>query len=67
MTQFSSLVIYNILNKRLLNNKKIIISTNLNTDEIMKSYSERIYSRLFGNFNMYKFYGEDIRLKRHSL
>ncbi|KUO70459.1 MAG: hypothetical protein APF77_05500 [Clostridia bacterium BRH_c25] len=66
-TQFSSLVIYNILNKRLLNNKKIIISTNLNTDEIMKSYSERIYSRLFGNFNMYKFYGEDIRLKRHSL
>ena len=64
-TQFSSLVIYNILNKRLLNNKKTIISTNLNTDEIMKSYSERIYSRLFGNFNMYKFYGEDIRLKRH--
>ena len=66
-TQFSSLVIYNILNKRLLNNKKIIISTNLNTDELMKSYSERIYSRLFGNFNMYKFYGEDIRLKRHSM
>lgn len=66
-TQFSSLVIYNILNKRLLNNKKIIVSTNLNTDEIMKSYSERIYSRLFGNLSMYKFYGEDIRLKRHSL
>lgn len=64
-TQFSSLVIYNILNKRLINNRKIIISTNLNTDEIMKNYSERIYSRLFGNFNMYKFYGEDIRLKRH--
>jgi len=66
-TQFSSLVIYNILNKRLLNNKKIIVSTNLNTDEIMKSYSERIYSRLFGNLSMYKFFGEDIRLKRHGL
>lgn len=66
-TQFSSLVLYNILNKRLLNNKKIIISTNLNTDEIMKTYSERIYSRLFGNLSMYKFYGEDIRLKRHIL
>ena len=63
-TQFSSLAIYNILNKRLFNNKKMIISTNLNTDEIMKNYSERIYSRLFGNFNMYKFYGEDIRLKK---
>lgn len=66
-TQFSGLVIYSILNKRLLNNKKTIISTNLNTDEIMKSYSERIYSRLFGNFNMYKFFGEDIRLKRHNM
>lgn len=66
-TQFSSLVIYNILNKRLLNNKKLIISTNLNTDELMKNYSERIYSRLFGNFNMYKFYGDDIRLKKHIL
>lgn len=66
-TQFSGLVIYSILNKRLLNNKKTIISTNLNTDEIMKSYSERIYSRLFGNFNMYKFFGEDIRLKRHRM
>lgn len=65
-TQFSSLVIYNILNKRLLNNKKMIISTNLNTDEIMKNYSERIYSRIFGSFNMYKFYGEDIRLKIRS-
>lgn len=62
-TQFSGLVIYSILNKRLLNNKKTIVSTNLNTDEIMKNYSERIYSRLFGNFNMYKFFGEDIRLK----
>jgi DNA replication protein DnaC len=62
-TQFSSLVIYNILNKRLINNKKMIISTNLDTDEIMNCYSERIYSRVFGSFSMYKFYGEDIRLK----
>lgn len=66
-TQFSSLVLYNILNKRLLNNKKLIVSTNLNTDEIMKSYSERIYSRLFGNLSMYKFYGRDIRLEKHRL
>lgn len=66
-TQFSNLVIYNILNKRLLNNKKLIISTNLNTDEIMKNYSERIYSRLFGNLSMYKFYGKDIRLEKLRL
>jgi len=66
-TQFSNLAIYNILNRRLLNNKKIIISTNLNTDELMSTYSERIYSRIFGSFSMYKFYGDDIRLKMRTM
>lgn len=66
-TQFSNLAIYNILNRRLLNNKKIIISTNLNTDELMNTYSERIYSRILGNFSMYKFFGDDIRLKMRTM
>jgi DNA replication protein DnaC len=66
-TQFSNLAIYNILNRRLLNNKKIIISTNLNTDELMGTYSERIYSRILGNFSMYKFFGDDIRLKMRTM
>lgn len=66
-TQFSNLAIYNILNRRLLNSKKIIISTNLNTDELMTTYSERIYSRILGNFSMYKFYGDDIRLKMRTM
>lgn len=66
-TQFSNLAIYNILNRRLLNNKKIIISTNLNTDELMSTYSERIYSRILGNFSMYKFFGDDIRLKMRTM
>lgn len=66
-TQFSSLAIYNILNRRLINDKKAIISTNLNTDELMSTYSERIYSRIFGNFSMYKFFGDDIRLKIRTM
>lgn len=61
-TQFSGLVIYNILNKRLMENKKVIISTNLSVEEIMNIYSERISSRIFGSFYLYKFFGEDIRL-----
>lgn len=61
-TQFSGLVIYNILNKRLTESKKMIISTNLDVDEIMKNYSERITSRVFGNFDMFEFFGDDIRL-----
>jgi len=66
-TQFSNLAIYNILNRRLLNNKKMIISTNLNTDELMNMFDERIYSRILGNFSMYKFYGSDIRLKMRTM
>lgn len=61
-TQFSGLVIYNILNKRLTESKKMIISTNLDVDEIIKNYSERITSRIFGNFDMFEFFGDDIRL-----
>lgn len=66
-TQFSELVIYNILNKRLLDRKKIIISTNLDIDELMSLYSNRITSRLFGNFDTHWFIGKDIRLKMHKL
>ncbi len=66
-TQFSNLALYNILNRRLINDKKIIISTNLNTDELMSTYSERIYSRILGNFSMYKFFGDDIRLKMRTM
>ncbi len=61
-TQFSGLVIYNILNKRLINSKKMIVATNLDVNEILRDYSERITSRLFGKFRMFEFFGDDIRL-----
>ena len=38
--------IYNIISDRLEHNKKTIISTNLNLDEIENIYGERIFSRL---------------------
>ncbi len=66
-TQFSNLAIYNILNKRMLSGKKMVIATNLNIDEFIKLYSERIFSRVLGNFDMCKFIGDDIRLKMHRI
>lgn len=66
-TQFSGLAIYNILNRRISNDKKLIISTNLDVDEIIKVYSDRITSRIFGNFDMFEFIGDDIRLKMHRI
>ena len=57
-----------IINTRLLNlNTKItktIISTNLNIQEIFKKYEERIGSRIAGFYDIYHFFGEDLRLKR---
>jgi DNA replication protein DnaC len=61
-TQFSNQAIYNILNKRIVNMKKMIISTNLNGVDFQNTYSERIVSRIIGNFEACRFVGKDIRL-----
>ena len=61
VTQFSVAVLYNLLNYRLLNGKPMIISSNLGPKEIEKTYKERIYSRLGGDFTVLRFVGNDIR------
>ena len=66
-SQFSSLVLYELLNRRLTDKKKMVISTNLEIDDLTNLYSERINSRLFGNFEFMEFVGEDIRLMKVSL
>lgn len=57
--------LFNIINTRLLNqnNKclKTIISTNLSLPILSKTYGERIISRLIGDYNICRFFGEDIR------
>lgn len=62
--------LFTILNTRLLNlnNKvtKTIISTNLNINNIFKNYEERIGSRIAGFYDIYYFFGDDLRFKaRH--
>ena len=60
--------LFNIINTRLLNqnNKclKTIISTNLSLPILNKTYGERITSRLIGNYNICRFFGEDLRYKK---
>ncbi|MCR1952084.1 MULTISPECIES: ATP-binding protein [unclassified Clostridium] len=63
LTEFSATEFFNFLNKKLLKKKKMLISTNLSLPDISKNYSERISSRLLGNFKLYKFYSEDIRIQ----
>ena len=65
LNEFSVSELFNILNRKILNNKKIIISTNLPLSDIVKRYSERISSRLLGDFKLFKFYSEDIRVYKN--
>lgn len=55
--------LFNIVNKRVLQNKKMIISTNLSPSELLSRYERRITSRLFDTdeFETYKFIGRDLR------
>ena len=61
--------LFTILNTRLLNlnNKvtKTIISTNLGIDNIFNTYEERIGSRIAGFYDIYYFFGDDLRFKRN--
>lgn len=65
INDFSKTELFNLLNKKLLKEKKMIISTNWTLEGLLKNYSERISSRLLGNFSLCKFYGDDIRIKKN--
>lgn len=60
-TQFTVSALYNIINSRLLENKPVIISTNLSPEQIEQKYSSRIASRIYGNYKYLIFCGRDIR------
>lgn len=60
--------LFTILNTRILNLNhritKTIISTNLNIKDIFNNYEERIGSRIAGYYDIYCFFGEDLRFKK---
>ncbi len=65
---FVTAALYALVNQRLLAGKAMLISTNLNNEEIAKRYSPQIASRLQGEFTNLPFLGQDIRaLKARGL
>lgn len=60
--------LFTIINTRILNLNhhvtKTIISTNLNMKDIFSIYQDRIGSRIAGYYDIYYFFGDDLRLKR---
>ncbi|HHZ02061.1 MAG TPA: ATP-binding protein [Tissierellia bacterium] len=60
---FTNAELFNIINERMITEKKTIISTNLSLEQLRDTYSDRITSRIFNNFVPLKFYGKDLRFK----
>lgn len=60
-TQFTISTLYTIINSRIIAEKPTIISTNLRLNEIESKYSQRIASRLIGEYEQFLFIGDDIR------
>ena len=61
INDFTISQLFTCLNERSLRKKSIIISTNLSLKELRDYYSERIFSRIVGNFRFCKMTGPDIR------
>lgn len=65
-TLFSNVSFFDIINSRLNTKKSTIISTNLDKIELEDMYSERILSRLYGEYKIFTFLGDDIRIQNKT-
>ncbi len=65
INNFSHSCLFNFINKKLLLNKSLIISTNFTLKHLQETYSDRIFSRLSGEFSILNFFVKsDIRLQK---
>ena len=63
-TPMADSALYTLINTRLIEGKKTIISTNLSFDAMEKRYSAQICSRIRGEYRLLPFVGRDIRQLR---
>lgn len=65
--QFISAQLFTCLNERHIGRKSTVISTNLSLAEMQARYSDRVFSRITNDYELYKLTGSDIRvLKRRQ-
>ncbi len=62
-TAFTIATIHDLIDTRLCAGRPTIISTNLQFDDLEKRYTERMTSRIYGNYKRYQFIGGDVRIK----
>ena len=64
VTRYTQAEVYDLVNHRLNTGKPTIINTNLGLQEIERTYSSRVHSRLAGMYAVVQFRGRDIRLQK---
>ena len=66
LTSFVQSAFYRIINDRLINNRKTILSTNLTPGELGARYGAAVGSRIQGEYDILQFYGKDIRIRKRD-
>ena len=66
LTSFVQSAFYRIVNDRLTADRKTVLSTNLPLEEIGRRYGEAVLSRLQGEYQMLRFFGDDIRILKRD-
>ncbi len=61
---FVSSQLFLIINERISRKKSTIISTNLALSAFAETYSERVFSRITSNFQLFLLFGNDIRIQK---
>lgn len=63
VTQFTTAALFDIINSRIISSKSTIVSSNLSFEDMHKMYSQRLTSRLAGEYVHLQTLGKDLRLK----
>lgn len=66
-TSYTNAALFDIINTRMISNKKTIINTNLSMADLANKYTDRVVSRMMGNYRIVEFIGDDIRIKKSEL
>ena len=53
--------LFDILETRMISDKRTVISTNMDLNELNQKYSPRLVSRILGNYDIFVFRGDDVR------
>ena len=65
-TQFTQSALYELVNTRLVADRRTVISSNLSMEEVAHRYAPQIASRLDGMYHSLYFFGDDIRLLKKN-